>query len=206
MSADAGSSFGARERDRSLSPASRGRRSALRWFTSLLAHTKFSQVSRPPRERGTTWSGCPSPAVMKACATRANRLGNQKHPLGIDGPDFVTTALGDVLHRVGPADARIIDQNPNAAQSDFRRFHEAGDFGRHGNVRPDGNGATPQGFDLPTDLLRLSLLGAVIYGNVGSGLRQRHRCHPSDAPTGSGHQANFAVQLFAHFGFLFHTL
>src|SRR5258706_9642759 len=59
-SAVTGSSFGARGTVRSLRPASCGRRSALRWFTSLAAQTTFSHVSAPPRERGTTWSRLPS--------------------------------------------------------------------------------------------------------------------------------------------------
>src|ERR1035441_1246483 len=60
MSAETGSSFGARGTESSLRPASCGRRSALRWFTSLADQTRFSQASLPPRERGTTWSRLPS--------------------------------------------------------------------------------------------------------------------------------------------------
>src|SRR5213593_758921 len=60
MRAEAGSSFGARGGLRSLRPASCGRRLALRLFTVLLDQTRFSQVSLPPREQGTTWSRLPS--------------------------------------------------------------------------------------------------------------------------------------------------
>jgi len=60
MSAEAGSSFGACGTDTSFRPASCGRRSPLRWFTSLADQTRFSQASLPPRERGTTWSRLPS--------------------------------------------------------------------------------------------------------------------------------------------------
>src|SRR6266850_7865466 len=60
MKAEAGSSSGARGVLRSLRPASWGRRLALRALTSLLDQTRFSQVSRPPRERGRTWSRLPS--------------------------------------------------------------------------------------------------------------------------------------------------
>src|SRR5262245_11557689 len=60
MRADTGISFGARGTLRRLSPASCGRRLPLREFTSLLDHTRFSQASLPPRERGTTWSRLPS--------------------------------------------------------------------------------------------------------------------------------------------------
>ena len=66
MSADTGSSFGARGTESSFRPASCGRRSALRWFTSLADQTRFSQASLPPRERGTTWSRLPS----SGCRTR----------------------------------------------------------------------------------------------------------------------------------------
>src|ERR1035437_940740 len=66
ISAETGSSFGARGTDRSFSPASCGRRLALRWFTSLADQTRFSQASLPPRERGTTWSRLPS----SGCRTR----------------------------------------------------------------------------------------------------------------------------------------
>src|ERR1043166_2697709 len=55
-----GSSFGARGTVSSLRPASCGRRSALRWFTSCADQTRFSHESAPPRERGTTWSRLPS--------------------------------------------------------------------------------------------------------------------------------------------------
>src|SRR6185436_10221346 len=55
-----GSSFGARGTASSLRPASCGRRSALRWFTSFADQTRFSHVSAPPRDRGTTWSRLPS--------------------------------------------------------------------------------------------------------------------------------------------------
>lgn len=55
-----GGSFGARGTASSRRPASCGRRSALRWFTSFADHTRFSHESAPPRERGTTWSGLPS--------------------------------------------------------------------------------------------------------------------------------------------------
>src|SRR6266542_3829864 len=60
MSADTGSSFGARGTVNSFRPASCGRRLPLREFTSLLDHTRFSHASLPPRERGTTWSRLPS--------------------------------------------------------------------------------------------------------------------------------------------------
>jgi hypothetical protein len=60
MSADTGSSFGARGALSSFRPASCGRRLPLRVFTCLLDHTRFSHVSGPPRERGTTWSRLPS--------------------------------------------------------------------------------------------------------------------------------------------------
>src|ERR1039458_6442813 len=66
MSAETGNSFGARGTESSFKPASRGRRSALRWFTSLADQTRFSQASLPPRERGTTWSRLPS----FGCSTR----------------------------------------------------------------------------------------------------------------------------------------
>src|SRR5207245_7705589 len=49
MSAETGNSFGARGALSSLRPASCGRRSALRWFTSLADQTRFSQASLPPR-------------------------------------------------------------------------------------------------------------------------------------------------------------
>src|ERR1035438_8177596 len=55
-----GSSFGARGSLSSFKPASCGRRLPLREFTCLLDHTRFSHVSAPPRERGTTWSRLPS--------------------------------------------------------------------------------------------------------------------------------------------------
>src|SRR5258708_7828218 len=54
MKAVAGSSFGARGTLSSFRPASCGRRLPLRAFTSLLDHTRFSHLSPPPRERGTT--------------------------------------------------------------------------------------------------------------------------------------------------------
>src|SRR5215510_13985515 len=60
MSADTGSSFGARGNESSFRPASCGKRSAFCWFTSLADQTRFSQASLPPRERGTTWSRLPS--------------------------------------------------------------------------------------------------------------------------------------------------
>src|SRR5208282_3926813 len=60
MNTETGSSFGARGTVSSFRPASCGRRSALRWFTSLADQTRFSQASLPPRERGTTWSRLPS--------------------------------------------------------------------------------------------------------------------------------------------------
>lgn len=60
MSAETGSSFGARETLSNFSPASCGSRLPLRVFTSLLDHTRFSHVSAPPRERGRTWSRLPS--------------------------------------------------------------------------------------------------------------------------------------------------
>src|ERR1700690_2575679 len=59
MKAIAGISFGARGTESSFKPASCGRRSALRWFTSLADQTRFSHASLPPRERGTTWSRLP---------------------------------------------------------------------------------------------------------------------------------------------------
>src|ERR1051325_4953288 len=59
-SAVTGSSFGARGTLSSFKPASCGRRLPLRVFTCLLDHTRFSHVSGPPRERGTTWSRLPS--------------------------------------------------------------------------------------------------------------------------------------------------
>ena len=45
MSAETGSSLGARGTESSFRPASCGRRSALRWFTSLADQTRFSQAS-----------------------------------------------------------------------------------------------------------------------------------------------------------------
>src|SRR2546428_14155879 len=54
MSAETGSSFGARGMVSSFRPASCGRRLPLRAFTDLLDHTRFSHASLPPRERGTT--------------------------------------------------------------------------------------------------------------------------------------------------------
>src|SRR5580765_4157259 len=59
-SAVTGSSFGARGSWSSFKPASCGRRLPLRVLTCLLDHTRFSHVSGPPRERGTTWSRLPS--------------------------------------------------------------------------------------------------------------------------------------------------
>src|SRR4030095_6789812 len=52
--------FDARGTLSSRRPASCGTRSALRWFTSFADQTRFSHVSTPPRERGTTWSRLPS--------------------------------------------------------------------------------------------------------------------------------------------------
>src|SRR6266508_3955980 len=60
MSADTGSSFGARGTLSSFRPASSGRRLPFFAFTALLDHTRFSHASLPPRERGTTWSRLPS--------------------------------------------------------------------------------------------------------------------------------------------------
>src|SRR5256885_15931931 len=60
MSADIGSSFGARGTLSSLRPASCGRRLPFFVFTALLDQTRFSHASLPPRERGTTWSRLPS--------------------------------------------------------------------------------------------------------------------------------------------------
>src|SRR5205809_4084646 len=60
MSADTGSSFGARGTLSSFNPASSGRRLPFFVFTVLLDHTRFSHASLPPRERGTTWSRLPS--------------------------------------------------------------------------------------------------------------------------------------------------
>src|ERR687888_760273 len=60
MSAETGSSFGARGALSNFRPASCGRRLPLRAFTSLLDQTKFSHSSLPPRERGKTWSRLPS--------------------------------------------------------------------------------------------------------------------------------------------------
>src|SRR5438046_1882949 len=60
MSADTGSSFGARGTLSSFRPASCGRRLPFFVFTVLLDHTRFSHASLPPRERGTTWSRLPS--------------------------------------------------------------------------------------------------------------------------------------------------
>src|ERR1051326_3913686 len=66
MSAEAGSSFGARGALRSLRPASCGRRLPLREFTALLDQTRFAQASLPPRERGTTWSRLPSSGLSSS--------------------------------------------------------------------------------------------------------------------------------------------
>src|SRR5207247_7782378 len=60
MSADIGSSFGARGTVSSFRPASSGRRLPFFVFTALLDQTRFSHASLPPRERGTTWSRLPS--------------------------------------------------------------------------------------------------------------------------------------------------
>src|SRR2546425_3879200 len=60
MSADSGSSFGARGTVSSFRPASSGRRLPFFAFTALLDHTRFSHASLPPLERGTTWSRLPS--------------------------------------------------------------------------------------------------------------------------------------------------
>src|SRR6266498_2782330 len=60
MSAETGSSFGARGTLSSLRPASCGRRLPFFVFTALFDQTRFSQASFPPRERGTTWSRLPS--------------------------------------------------------------------------------------------------------------------------------------------------
>src|SRR5439155_19248746 len=60
MSADSGSSFGARGTVSSFRPASSGRRLPFFAFTALLDHTRFSHASLPPLDRGTTWSRLPS--------------------------------------------------------------------------------------------------------------------------------------------------
>src|SRR5256885_14317321 len=60
MSADIGSSFGARGTLSKRRPASCGRRLPFFVLTALLDHTRFSHASLPPRERGTTWSRLPS--------------------------------------------------------------------------------------------------------------------------------------------------
>src|SRR5213083_3664498 len=60
ISADTGSSFGARGTLSSFSPASCSRRLPFFVFTALLDQTRFSHASLPPRERGTTWSRLPS--------------------------------------------------------------------------------------------------------------------------------------------------
>src|SRR5438093_3534879 len=60
ISADTGSSFGARGTLSSFRPASCGRRFPFFVFTALLDQTRFSHASLPPRERGTTWSRLPS--------------------------------------------------------------------------------------------------------------------------------------------------
>src|SRR5438552_2622229 len=60
ISADTGSSFGARGAVSNFRPASSGRRLPFFVFTALLDHTRFSHASLPPCERGTTWSRLPS--------------------------------------------------------------------------------------------------------------------------------------------------
>src|SRR5438876_776997 len=60
ISADTGSSFGARGTLSKRRPASFGRRSPFFAFTALLDQTRFSHASLPPRERGTMWSRLPS--------------------------------------------------------------------------------------------------------------------------------------------------
>ena len=55
----------------SFRPASCGRRLPLRVFTCLLDHTRFSHVSAPPRERGTTWSRLPSSGCSNAAGVLA---------------------------------------------------------------------------------------------------------------------------------------
>src|SRR6266542_853686 len=70
MSADTGSSFGARGTVSSFRPASCGRQLPFFVFTALLDHTRFSHASLPPRERGTTWSRLPS----SGRSTLPNRL------------------------------------------------------------------------------------------------------------------------------------
>src|SRR5262245_55274125 len=60
MSVVTSSSFGAHGTVSSFRPASCGRRLPFFAFTDLSAHTRFSQASLPPRERGRTWSRLPS--------------------------------------------------------------------------------------------------------------------------------------------------
>src|SRR6266498_3519656 len=60
ISADTGSSFGARGTLSSFRPVSCGRRLPFFVFTALLDQTRFSHASLPPRERGRTWSRLPS--------------------------------------------------------------------------------------------------------------------------------------------------
>src|SRR5580700_4471862 len=95
-------------------------------------------------------------------------------------------------------DARVVDENVDAAKLFFRFRDEAFAVGNFGNVALNGDGVSATRFQLIDDFLRACLVGKIADGNGGTVRDKTLGDAESDALIPAGNGGDFACETSGH--------